>query len=256
MTYRTGHQPSPNNAGVMTSIAYDKDFNVELRSIKTLSFTNAYQIQSSMRELYRCDYRVRLYIAQCLEKLFHDAAERKAMDSTENITFQVALCYLLGFGVKRDEKRSAEILKDAGQESIHLPEITTQIDARRRKLSRAGVYAKLKSLDYLPRMSFYNYYLEQHVLDKALPWLLQEIKDLSVALGFYDRTVSHLNNALSLLLQMQGKEEEAEKVLVRIIETSEKVLGVHHRNTLVSKNNLVSIYWSLERLNEAEELSL
>ena len=51
-----------------------------------------------MLELYQSDFRVRIYIAKCLEEIFHKSTTLTAT-SIESTFFQVALCYELGFGV-------------------------------------------------------------------------------------------------------------------------------------------------------------
>jgi tetratricopeptide (TPR) repeat protein len=67
-------------------------------------------------------------------------------------------------------------------------------------------------------------------------------------------TLTSINN-LALVLQAQGKYEEAEKLNRRALEGREKELGVHHLNTLTSINNLASVLQDQGKYEEAEKLN-
>jgi putative hemolysin len=54
----------------------------------------------------------------------------------------------------------------------------------------------------------------------------------------------------------QGRLNEAEKLEVQVMETSETVLGAEHPDTLTSMANLASTYRNQGRWEKAEELSM
>jgi tetratricopeptide (TPR) repeat protein len=54
----------------------------------------------------------------------------------------------------------------------------------------------------------------------------------------------------------EGRWKEAEELFVQVVETSLRVLGQEHPDTLASMNNLASTYWNQGRLKEAEELEV
>ena len=66
-------------------------------------------------------------------------------------------------------------------------------------------------------------------------------------------TLTSVNN-LGLVLQRQGKYEEAEAMHRRDLEGSEKVLGPEHPSTLTSVNNLGSVLESQGKYEEAEAM--
>ncbi|KAF2787342.1 hypothetical protein K505DRAFT_257913, partial [Melanomma pulvis-pyrius CBS 109.77] len=67
-------------------------------------------------------------------------------------------------------------------------------------------------------------------------------------------TLASVNN-LAVVLDNQGKYNEAEKLLWRALEGREKELGVHHPATLTSVNNLAAVLRHQGKYDEAEELN-
>ena len=59
---------------------------------------------------------------------------------------------------------------------------------------------------------------------------------------------------VGLAYKAGGRWDEAEKLEVQVMETSNTKFGVDHPNTLNSMNNLASTYWSQGRWDEAEKL--
>ena len=57
-------------------------------------------------------------------------------------------------------------------------------------------------------------------------------------------------------LYSDGRNNEAEKLLVKAMTTRKRVLGPEHPNTLTSMSNLSSIYFIQGRWKEAEELQV
>ena len=54
----------------------------------------------------------------------------------------------------------------------------------------------------------------------------------------------------------QGRWTEAEKIEVQVVETSRRVLGDEHPETLTSMANLASTYWNQGRWTEAEKIEV
>jgi tetratricopeptide (TPR) repeat protein len=60
-------------------------------------------------------------------------------------------------------------------------------------------------------------------------------------------------NNLALVLQIQGKYEEAEEMNRRALARRETVLGVDHPNTLTSVNNLATVLSDQGKYEQAQE---
>jgi hypothetical protein len=61
---------------------------------------------------------------------------------------------------------------------------------------------------------------------------------------------------LASTYQNQGRWKESEELKVQVMETSLRVLGQEHRDTLTSMANLASTYWNQGRWKGAEELEV
>jgi tetratricopeptide (TPR) repeat protein len=69
-----------------------------------------------------------------------------------------------------------------------------------------------------------------------------------------DQTLQSIT-VLALVLQSQGKYDEAEQLNRRALEGREKELGIHHPDTLASVSNLASVLQSQGKYDEAEKLN-
>jgi hypothetical protein len=58
------------------------------------------------------------------------------------------------------------------------------------------------------------------------------------------------------VLRDQGKYKQAEEMHQQVLELRETVLGKDHPDALTSMNNLTSILWNQDRLDEASELEM
>lgn len=82
---------------------------------------NAFQLIPSMHQLYRGDYRVRIYVANCL----NDAASAfektsESASSFDDILVQTALCFEIGFGVARDQRKSYNLIQGRESNEVEL----------------------------------------------------------------------------------------------------------------------------------------
>lgn len=74
-----------------------------------------------MHQLYRGDYRVRIYVANCL----NDAASAfektsESASSFDDILVQTALCFEIGFGVARDQRKSYNLIQGRESNEVEL----------------------------------------------------------------------------------------------------------------------------------------
>lgn len=65
--------------------------------------------------------------------------------------------------------------------------------------------------------------------------------------------ISHERN-LGFALVMQGRDEQAEKLLVHVYEVLKKDMGADHKSTLNMMGNLIQLYLYMKRLDDAEKL--
>ncbi|KAF6515568.1 hypothetical protein HZS61_004309 [Fusarium oxysporum f. sp. conglutinans] len=203
-------------------------------------------IQKSIQDFYTTDYRVRSYIAQ---RLCDQSSE------SASIALQAALCYHIGFGVRRNEAKVKELLDQSKRTMEAIDNMIAHSDivydifetTTASRLSRMGI--SLGS-------SFAHIYLAQGRLDQAEKSLLQEKMDLKSTYGTNHTLFSIISDGLSGLFDLQGRWEEAEELEVQVMETSKMKLGEDHPNTLTSMANLASTYENQGRWEEAEKLEV
>ncbi|MCJ1436521.1 hypothetical protein MMC27_005900 [Xylographa pallens] len=237
---------SKRDKSLSTNIPGDK-----LEKLELTASAADFKIEASVVEFYGCDYRVRSYIAKYLETLFHKESDSCIEAFSAKIAFQLALCYQLGFGIKRDEIKSKEVLRRSEPKEIDL----RLFFGLHPRYPRARTALILFHDGHLPITDDYTYYLEQQILGEAKLRLSQEADDLSLTLGPDNFVTLCAQNRLSNLLWSQGLRKEAEEINLRIIETSLNASSNEDSAiTLVSMNNLALIYLEDGRWEEAEKL--
>ena len=75
-------------------------------------------------------------------------------------------------------------------------------------------------------------------------------------LGIEDKNKGFAWNTISTVYFYEGRSKEAEELYVQVMETSSRVLGKEHPDTLISMANLASTYRNQGRWKEAEELGV
>lgn len=71
------------------------------------------------------DYRVRVDVAKCLEQ--RQVRQRERQVHYVDTSFQLALCYKLGFGVPKDDNRAESLLQNSAEQQ----ELSNQLTALR-----------------------------------------------------------------------------------------------------------------------------
>ena len=211
-----------------------------------------------MYQLYRGDYRVRIYIANCL----NDAASAfgKTSESVlplDNILIQTALCFEIGFGVARDQQKSYNLVKTRKSNEV---EFARQL----KHLCEDGVERHFSNSIYRwgEREGGVQYIDLISTCGGKTGWerfqteFRGEITNASQVLG--------RENVLVLLLKDQmirgytgfGQWQEAEKLQLEVLEARERTLGAEDIQTLYSMGALAEIHRNQSQLQEAQNLQM
>ncbi|KAG8527747.1 uncharacterized protein KY384_007901 [Bacidia gigantensis] len=213
-----------------------------------------FKLEASLGELYTCDYRVRSYITTCLQETFDSASETSDHTLTANIAFQVALCYKLGFGISRDERKSADALQKSNESEINFEHLISYWEEMEEKRFRASALMASRGKHHLQYIDFGIHYSEQKILQDAELQLLQDIANIELNLGAQNEFLLFLKNALTSLYQTQGRWNQAEKILREIIPASINLLGKQATSTQVLMLRLAAMLKFQWQLDEAEGL--
>ena len=213
----------------------------------------------SIYQLYLMDYRVRLYIANGFLDRASQLEKRLRVDSeSQELLIQAALCYYIGFGVKRNPTKSQELLQRCHQ-SIQ-PFFGHWLDELQQSENYRGfretLFGKMDRSRYLQRADVAQSYVGELDLKIIVEEYRNEILDVASSLGKSHGVVTLLQSQVSRIFVCYGSWAKAEKLESRILETKKRDLGEFHSGTLTSMANLATIYQGQKRWKEAEELEL
>ncbi|KAI1631178.1 TPR-like protein [Biscogniauxia mediterranea] len=205
-----------------------------------------FEIEKSMYDLYRTDYRVRSYIA---EKLF------KSYQESRLFPLQVAFSYYIGFGIPRNRQQSVEVLID-NQLSLQTVDDIIKQGFGEAQTRPSATMDRLGGARYITWADLGQTYLEQGKLGEAENQILQEINDLIEVIRDDHPLVLQTKERLAEIYQTQEQWGEAERLAVEVLETRKRVQGMEHPDTIGSMNDLAATYWSRDRYEEAETLQV
>ena len=211
-----------------------------------------------MYQLYQGDYRVRIYIANCL----NDAASafEKTSESVlplDDILIQTALCFEIGFGVARDQQKSYNLIKRRKSNEVEL--------ARQLKhLCENGVKRHFSNRIYrLGEREGCVQYIDlistcggRTGWERVQSQYRGEISDASQALGCENVLVLLLKDQIARGYTGLGRWHEAEQMQLEILQARERTLGAEDIQTLYSKGALAEIHRNQSRFQEAQELQM
>src|SRR6266487_3568312 len=164
---------------------------------------------ASRYQLYLADYRVRYKIRTCLEKRACVERESRCRDCFKKAAFQLAFCYRMGFGVKKNDEKSHSLLEWSGKSHKDLEhEICLVKQEKLDSLFGEGTFRHLFTLGHDLMVNFAEYYRESQKLDDVQQKYEQEIADIESVLGALHEIPSMLKSILSTILVDQGKWKE------------------------------------------------
>lgn len=140
----------------------------------------------------------------------------------KEIAFQLALCYELAFGVRRDVSESQKWLRVSGQEASQLSAVLDKsryCDLRDREVH--AMVAKSQSVDITYR------YKATGLLDNAMETYSMESEGKLASLGPHASATLYSQNYVAMLLETCGRYDEAMDLLRHMLDASEKRWDPH-----------------------------
>lgn len=194
---------------------------------------------------------VRAYIVACLTQ----AASQSPTGFSQHAAFQLALCYKIGFGTKRDDEASNRYREQASKSSSELEFEVNQIKySTRQRFPRNSVYSDALYRGHaLPRHGV-SRYKEQGLLDEAESHLKAELEDLEHAIGPNHWLLVFLRGNVCHVLSRQDKLSEAQELSQRVVESSSAAFGARHIDTIEAMSLLVGVHLKRKQWSEAEAL--
>jgi tetratricopeptide (TPR) repeat protein len=198
------------------------------------------------------DYRLREYVAACLRD---EASGCTSENCRRNAAFQLAFCYMTGFGLRRDEGAAFRWIEQSGK-TINDMMATIEMAAVAYEPYRNQHVVKLISEGYLHQIDHANEYRNLGLLEDSERYYKREIHDMEIGLQ-NDNVVTRLKLTLADILDSQGKYDEAEmllKPLVARTETDEWFRKIYTGDLDGPKTRLATVYVNQGLYEKAMEL--
>jgi hypothetical protein len=163
-------------------------------------------------------------------------------------SFQLAVCYKLGFGVARDERMSQIHLEISSRRQEDLE--NELLFLRQRQLDSTYTKSNFRSLldqGHISSEKLPERYREQGELARAESAYTREIADMQSVLGETHGVVLLLKSTLVSLLREGGKLQESERLGIQAMEAFQRSFGNEHPDTIISMENLAQT-WTQQRL--------
>lgn len=224
----------------MQFIVKEQLFEVRSSSFVVRQWVDHVQMKWNSIQFASYDYRLRQYIATCLER---EAVKCKNTECMRNAAFQLAFCYMTGFGRSRDSIVARSWLeesdKPAGQLSVAV-QIATQVTQPYKNLH----IIKLISEGYLVGIDHAEVYKAQGLLEVSEVCYRREIGDMEVAFQ-NENVLTVLKLTLSDILKLRGQYAEATDILELLVSRVENDTGFRERylgNSQDFKTRLADVY--------------
>jgi tetratricopeptide (TPR) repeat protein len=209
----------------------------------------ASQIIESLTSLYNSDYRLR-------DRIYEALKTRVDQTQEAHYSFQLAICYELGFGCFRSEQKARDMLRYSGVTFATLCDTVAQAgtQAPDRVEYSGSVSGRLRQLGNLPTMSYYDYYVSHGILKDAFVALEKDHNCLQTVLGQEASLSIFIKEILALMYFSEGAWSKAGDMLKEIVTVSAKGSGETNASTLTSQSHLVEVFLAQEQWSNAIEL--
>ena len=212
------------------------------------------KLAPSIVQLYKSDPAIRSYTAACLKNRFIGAIHSPSNGvHLKTSAFQLALCYVLGFGVVKDDSESLALINQMGMRQADLELAISEIRDSYSLSYEEGMFTKFFDListteDDVPR------YRDHEELDAVVREYRREIETLTSVIGNSHRITLGLSLYLSRILLEHGDWKGAEEIASELLKNYQDTMGMEHLGSLKLSLHLSSIYQSQGRWVEAETL--
>ena len=233
-------------------------------------------MSESIESLYQADYRLRRIVRRCLE---NQVLTSQGSSTNHRFVLQLALCYKIGFGGSRDDRKAQELLERNGES---LQQLYLIIDRMKEiglggSFTEAGeLYRSLQDRGLLSEMQFIDQCLEHGKIEEASRALEQEIEQIKYFVGphsplwlFHARKLMHLYKSQALPENFNELSRQVKKVEIvhggwqgtqeleaKISKSKKREMGQDSSFAQVKRMALYSAAMNQGPLDDAIELGL
>jgi tetratricopeptide (TPR) repeat protein len=203
------------------------------------------------------DILVRSYIYVCLRvKAFRSPGAAYCDECSRKAAFELALCYKIGFGVRKNDVESQIMLDLSKRRRGELEHEMFKLKHLRHEVLksafRSDTYKEWILQGHIPTTEFAQRDHDQS--SGTEQEYRREITDMESSLGDTHVLVNALRSTLSKILMDRGLWKRSEELLIQVLKIRKTILGVSHPHTMTSSANLACVYREQGRWKEAEDL--
>jgi len=208
------------------------------------------QFTLSSHQLIKAHYGVRCHIIQCLRK----RNEQRTISQLQAL--DLALCYEIGFGVRKDETKCKSVLKENKISSKTLKDLIKRLKGSPdRSTFEKSTLKKLSKDGYLPVFDFGRQYHQEQRLHEAESQYENELRTLGSSLGQSHPLVQQLRLQLCFLMRSEGRRADAEKLQLQILKFDQRI-ALESPLTGFFATFLTDVYGHQGQLKEIERLQI
>ncbi|KAI4694764.1 hypothetical protein J4E81_006364 [Alternaria sp. BMP 2799] len=216
---------------------------------------NWFDVVQGLLQLSDVDYRVRVMIFDSLiiryQEVLHEPDMTRLRDA---IALEIASCYWLGFGTKRDEALAkvwlAKHTPNQGFFDYRLTKLKNTLGSCYLWWTKLSQQLQIGHLDFTNDM---QYYRDQQQTQAILEVERRELEDWEEVLGPGHFIVSSRSLAVCEKLINIGMQDEAIALTQSMYDRSEAVLPSDHVALNALRSSLVKLYLMEDRLTEARQ---
>jgi hypothetical protein len=117
------------------------------------------------------------------------------------LTFQLSICYKIGFGCTRSDEQAHHLLQQSGASEDDIEETLTQMQNREGFWTGGTLYEDILNNSHALARSAYDYYEQHDQVEEARSAIRQDMKALEVVIGSDNDLVMSVKVTLSALLK-------------------------------------------------------
>ena len=209
-----------------------------------------------MVQLFEVDIQVRRSIRTCLQNLTHDTQKNANADLYQELGFQLAFCYRMGFGVRKDENECRKWLLESKR---HQSELEHQIQLIKSSKSGRLFHESLQfgswfGKGHIPTLGDAQYFRERNRLNDIFSIQEDEISDWKIVLGSSHWMVLEREEQYFHILLSLGYSDKAEALVRGTLRNVEESLPSDDLHVLRAKSNVALACLNQRKTDDAERL--
>jgi hypothetical protein len=192
-------------------------------TVSRTMLTSFYKVSLSVPQLFNVDFRVRQQIFQCLRRLVDDTRADDPLGIYEETCLQLALCYKMGFGVRRSELEAAKTLGQSHNDIVR-DQLLALKASRGQGYNLSAVYGSFFARGLVAATIDVQYYREKNLLSSILAVNKEELEDWDVVLGPSHWIVLEKPATHQVFLENIGLLDEAESLAQDMFDKVSRIL--------------------------------